>query len=149
DAREVAPSINPQAARASTSFRIGRLLFFQERDRSLDSLRRLDQRVGRVAFANPFEEELRANHTRLIEDKSARMGYALRLASGGLVADVERVDRLAPGIGEQREGDLHAVGELLQDLRVIVADADELDSCVFDGLEVALQLDQLRAAEGS
>ena len=85
----------------------------------------------------------------MIQDEGTRIGHALRPAFGGLVADVVGVDRLAPGIGEQWEGDLHAVGEGLQDLRVVIADADELDTGILDGLEVALQLDQLRAAERS
>ena len=59
------------------------------------------------------------------------------------------LDRLALGVGEQRECDLHAVGEGLEDLRVVVTDADDLDPGPLNGLEVALQLDQLRAAERS
>jgi hypothetical protein len=115
----------------------------------LGSLRRLDEGFRGVAVAIPFKEELGADHTLSIQDEGPWIRDALRPAFGCLVADVVSLDRLAPGVGEQREGDLRAVGEGLQDLRVVIADADDLNPGSLDRLEVALQLDQLRAAERS
>ena len=109
----------------------------------------IDQCIGRVPLSKIFEEELRADHALAIQDEGARMGHALRLAACGRVADVIGLDRPALGIGEHREADLHAVGEGLQGLGIVITEADNLDTGGFDRLEVALQLDQLRAAVGS
>ena len=76
----------------------------------------------------PSRKSFAQDHALLIEDEGARIGHALRLALGGLVADVVGIDRLALGVRQQGEGDLRLVGELLEDRRRIVADADDLDS---------------------
>ncbi len=102
-----------------------------------------------MALAIPFEEQLGANHTLLIDDESAWMRCAHRFPFGGLVANIVGLDGLALGIGEQREGDFQPGRGRLQDLGVIITDADDLDPGVLDRLEVTLQLDQLRAAERS
>ncbi len=119
------------------------------RDVSLDRLRRLDKCVRRVPIAVAFEEDLGADNTLFIEDERPWVRHAFGLAFGGLVEDVVILDRLAAGIRQEEEGDLRLVGELFENRRLVVADPDDLDSGFLDRLEITLQLDQLRTAEGS
>src|SRR5262249_22233078 len=102
-----------------------------------------------MPVAIPFEEQFGADHSRAIEDEGTWIGHAYRPALRSLIADVVGVDRPALGVREQGEGDLLAVGELLEGRWWIIADADDLDACGFDRLEIALQLDQLPTAERS
>src|SRR5262245_28365916 len=73
---------------------------FLGQHRSFDGLRRLDEFLRRVPVAVAFEEELRADYALAIHDEGPRIGDALRLPFGHLVADMVGVDRLAPGVRE-------------------------------------------------
>src|SRR5215472_389273 len=111
----------PQVARARASLCIVRLRVIQVCKRSLDGTGRLDKGFRRVAVAIPFEKELRTDHTLSIDDKGTGIGHSLRPAFGGFVADVVGIDRLALGVGQQWEGDLRSVGELLEQRWIIIA----------------------------
>jgi hypothetical protein len=85
-----------------------------------------------VPIAVAFEKELRANHSALVDNESPRVRHSLRLAFGRLVEDVVILDCLAPGIRQERERDLRLVGKPLENRRLVIADADDMDPGFLD-----------------
>lgn len=84
-----------------------------------------------------------------IDEKEAGQRHPLTDPSRFFVENLESSDDLGIGIGEQGEVDLASVGEILQDLRAVIADRRQPDPLLFKSLFRLLELDELRLAVGS
>ena len=60
-----------------------------------------------------------------------------------LIPNLERANRLALRIGQQRILDHLLLGESLQGIGSIIADSDQINSRLVDSIQVLLQLNQL------
>jgi len=69
--------------------------------------------------------------------------HAFKLPSGFGVQHLICLDRLGVGVGKQREINLEAVREMLEDFHAIVADRRQCDPLLLESRASTLQLDQL------
>jgi hypothetical protein len=80
------------------------------------------------------------------DNERPRMRDADLAAARGVIAQAPRVDRARLWIAQQRKRNAVPVGKRGEDFTAVVADRDEPESFLADERQVALQLDQLRAA---
>lgn len=88
----------------------------------------------------PFSGYLCTNDTATID----KYGHWVRQPL--LIMNAKGMDRLAPFIGKEREGDFLQVAELLEYVYRVIADANNLHSNVVQFFNIVTQLNQLLAA---
>jgi hypothetical protein len=106
----------------------------------LDLLHRLDEGVRVVPILVAVQEQLRPNHSLLIDQHGAWIRNACLHALGFFIEQVKITDGLAAGVGKKRIGDLAGLAELGEDVDGIVTDGNDLDTGGFNLFQVRLQL---------
>lgn len=108
-------------------------------------------RAGGVAFAVVLLEVSAPDEAAGVDDEGAGPGDAVEGRSGGdgFVQQAEGADDFRLGVGEQRDGDAAAPGEMAEDFDRIIAERGDGEALFREGLFLLFQLDQLGFAPGS
>ena len=96
-----------------------------------------------------FQKQLGEDDPVGSDDERARVWDAGHTLRGLSITDTVGLDGLATDVGQQWVGDRAFGGEAAEDRCGVVTDGHNLTAGLFDFLELGLQLDQLRLAEGS
>jgi hypothetical protein len=101
-----------------------------------------DDAISGEALAVFRVEKLLLDESLRVDKEITGPRHAFKLPDGFGVQHPIRLDRLGVGVGKQREINLAAVREMLEDFRVI-ADRRQLDPLLLESRSSTLQLDQL------
>src|SRR5271155_2918147 len=108
-----------------------------------------DEIVGGQSIGVFRGEILFANDSAGVDVEESRVGHPFGHSLRFCVEHVELANDFGTRVSQKRKVDSVALGEILQDGRTIVADRRQVKALRFESLFCALQLHELRFAEGS